>query len=111
MSWHKRVVFTLLTIAACAIAASSAQAADDTRYVSITGSDANACTLAAPCHTLQRGIDATPAGGELRVRDSGFYGSNATVSKSMTISGNGNTIFLDASIVIDDADAAVTLRD
>jgi hypothetical protein len=112
MSVHTGLIFKLLVLTACAMAASSvAKAVDNTRYISINGNNANACTLAAPCLTLQRGIDATPAGGELRILDSGFYGSDATVSKSMTITGNGNTVFLDASIVINDADAAVTLRD
>ena len=111
MSLHTRLVFKLLALATCAAAASSAaQAADNTRYVSITGDNANACTLAAPCRTLQRGINVTPVGGELRILDFGVSANNATVSKSMTISGNGNTIFLGTAIAIDAAAAVVTLR-
>jgi hypothetical protein len=106
-------VFKLLALAACATAAcsSAAQAVDNTRYVSINGNNANACTLAAPCRTLQIGINATPEGGDLRILDSGSYGSTANVRKSMTISGNGNTIFLDSGINIDRDVGAVTLRD
>ena len=113
MPIHTRPVFNLLALAACATAASSAaQAVDNTRYVSINGSNANPCTLAAPCRSLQTGINATPTGGELRILDSGSYSNSATVNRSMTISGNGNTVFLDAAIVTVDApDATVTLRD
>jgi hypothetical protein len=112
MSLHTRLVLRLLALAICAAAAgSAARAADNTRYVRITGDNANACTLAAPCRTLQRGINVTPAGGELRILDSGVSANNATVSKSITISGNGNTLFLGTGITIDDAAAVVTLRD
>ena len=105
------LIFKLLALATCAAAASSvAQAADNTRYISITGDNANACTLAAPCRTLQHGINVTPVGGELRILDFGVSANNATVSKSMTISGNDNTIFLGTVIAIDDAAAVVTLR-
>ena len=111
MPVHTSFVVKLVVLAACAtMAGSAAQAVDNTRYISITGNNANACTLAAPCLTLQRGINATPAGGELRILDSGVSANNATVNKSMTISGNGNTVFLNNPITIDDAEAVVTLR-
>jgi hypothetical protein len=111
MSVHTRLVFTLFAMAACAIAASSAaQAVDNTRYISITGNDANACTLAAPCRYLPRGISSIPAGGELRILDSGDYGNSGTIRKSLTISGNGNTVFLRNALTVDDGDAVVTLR-
>jgi hypothetical protein len=112
MSVHTRLVVELLALAACAIVASSAaQAVDNIRYVSINGSNANPCTLVAPCFSLQTGINATPTGGELRILDSGFYSNSATVNRSMTISGNGNTVFLQAIITVDAPDAMVTLRD
>jgi hypothetical protein len=93
-----------------AILPGAVQAADNTRYVSISGSNANACTLAAPCRSLQTGISKTPAGGELRILESGFYGNNATINKSLTISGNGNTVYLGKPIVVDKAGAVVNLR-
>jgi hypothetical protein len=99
-------LFALVTV----LAPTAAQAADNTRYVSTTGRNANACTLAAPCRTLHKGISATPVGGELRILDSGFYGNNATIRKSLTISGNGNTVYLGTAITIDDAAAVVALR-
>jgi hypothetical protein len=105
-------VFTLLALAVCVTVACSAtaQAVDNTRYISITGNDANDCTLAAPCRNLPRGKNSTPAGGELRILDSGDYGNSGTVNKSLTISGNGNTVFLRNPIIIDNATAVVTLR-
>lgn len=102
----------LLSLIACVTFAGgiAALAADNTRYVSITGSNANACTLAAPCRTINKGIAATPPGGELRILNSGFYGNIATIKKSLTISGNGNTIYLNAAVVIDGPGAVVAVR-
>ena len=110
MSHHRRFASALLALAACAILAGPAPAADNVRYVSITGSNANPCTLAQPCRTMQRGINVTPPGGELRVLDSGDYGPNAVIKKSMTLSGNGNTIFVANGVVVDRANAVVALR-
>jgi hypothetical protein len=109
MSIHTRSA-SALAIGAAVIWSASAHAADNTRYLSITGSNANACTLAAPCRTLHKGMSATPEGGELRILDSGFYGNNATIKKSLTITGNGNTVYLGVPITIDQADAVVALR-
>jgi hypothetical protein len=108
MFMHARFVFTL--VIGTAVLCSAVRAADNTRYVSTTGNNANACTLAAPCRTLQVGINKTPDGGELRILDSGFYGNSATIEKSLTVTGNGNTVYLGNPIVISKADAVVTLR-
>jgi hypothetical protein len=108
MSTH--TYFAPALVIGAALISSAAHAADNTRYVSVTGSNANACTLAAPCRTLQRGITVTPAGGELQILDSGSYGVNATIEKSLTISGNGNTVYLGNPIVINQAGVVVTLR-
>jgi hypothetical protein len=111
MFCHMRHACKLLVLAACIGAAgSAAQAADNTRYISITGSNANACTLALPCRTLHKGISVTPAGGELQILDSGFYGNNATINKSLTISGNGHTVYLGVPLTVDSAGAVVALR-
>jgi len=101
----------LAGLAGTAVAfAAAAQAADNIRYVSTAGSNANNCKLATPCRSLQRGINRTPVGGELRILDSGDYGANGNIQKSLTISGNGHTIFVGNGIVIDNADAVVVLR-
>jgi len=104
--------FVQLTTLACVTVnlAATAQASDSFRYVSIAGNNANPCTLAQPCRSIQRGIGVTPPGGTLHILDSGFYGNNATINKSMTISGNGNAIVLTTPITIDRANATVALR-
>jgi len=101
-------LFAMAALAAVSIPA--VHAADSTRFVSTTGKNSNNCTLAAPCRSLQHGVDVTPAGGELRILDSGFYGANAVIRKSMSIIGNGHTIYLNRPIVINDASAIVVLR-
>jgi hypothetical protein len=108
MSMPLRLSLTLFL--SLAIAHPSAQAADNTRYVSITGKNANPCTLAQPCKTLQRGIAMTPAGGEVQILESGFYGNLANINKSLTITGNGNTVYLGGVLTINNAGATVTLR-
>lgn len=112
MSFQARVLSNLFAVASCAtvVQFTAVHAADLTRYISITGDNANLCTLAAPCRTLQRGIDVTPVRGELRVLDTGDYGTSATVNKSLTIAGNGKTVFLGAPLTIDSAGAVVALR-
>jgi hypothetical protein len=101
-------LFAMATLAAASIPAT--HAADNTRFVSTTGKNSNNCTLAAPCRSLQHGIDVTPAGGELRILDSGFYGANAVIRKSLSVIGNGHTVYLNRPIVINDAGAEVALR-
>ena len=62
---------TQLSLACPAVLLLSAAAeAAVTRFGASSGNDANACTRAAPCRTLQRGINVTPVGGELVVLDS-----------------------------------------
>jgi len=61
---------SLALLVACMSFPSMAEA--EIRYVAATGRDANPCTQTAPCKTLQRGIDVTPGGGELRVLSSGL---------------------------------------
>jgi hypothetical protein len=101
---------SVLFAVATTITLAAAPALADILYVSTTGNNANPCTLAQPCRSLQNAIGKTPAGGELHVLDSGFYGNNATIKKSITISGNGHTVMLGAPITINSAGAVVALR-
>jgi len=105
-----RLASVLLALCSCLTIADLASAADNTRYVSISGKNTNPCTLSQPCRTLQRGINITPAGGELRILDSGDYGPNGNIRKPMKITGNGNTIFVANGIAINKTDIVVTLR-
>jgi hypothetical protein len=61
-----------------------AQAQNSRSFVSSQGSDANPCTLAAPCRSFQAAHNATNAGGEISVLDSAGYGT-LTITKSISI--------------------------
>jgi hypothetical protein len=55
-------------------------------YLSVTGNDANACTLQAPCRLLPAALAAVNDGGEVWILDSAnFNGSPVTIGKSVTI--------------------------
>jgi hypothetical protein len=76
-------------------------------YVSATGNDANTCFVqTSPCKTLQRGINQTSAGGELRLLSN--LSGNGLVNKSITIDGGANTVI--GSIAVNSASAIVALR-
>lgn len=66
-----------------------AQAQFIIRFIASYGNDANPCTRPAPCRSMQRGVDATPAGSELQVIDSAGYGPNVVITRSITISAEG----------------------
>jgi hypothetical protein len=100
---------------ACAAFPAVAEAQMVIRFVASYGNDANDCTRTRPCRTLQRGIDATPAGSELQVLDSGSYGPTASITKSITISAEGvtATVFNPAAtstITVNNPTAVVVLR-
>ena len=83
--------FSAITRAtACALfiltlsAAANAQATRT--WVSGVGSDANPCSLTAPCKTFAGAISKTAVHGEISVLDPGGYGA-VTVTKSITIEG------------------------
>lgn len=111
MTIRTRFAAQLFAMAAFAATSMSfAHAADGTRFVSVTGKNSNNCASAAPCRSLQRAINIAPAGGEVRVLDSGFYGNTARITKSLSIIGNGHTVTLNNPIVINDTNAVVALR-
>jgi hypothetical protein len=99
----------LAALVASTICAGAARA-NDISFIKTAGKNTNACTLKAPCRSLRRAIAVTAAGGEIRVLDSGFFGNNATIRKSLTISGNGHTVFLGNPVIVNKANAIVTLR-
>ena len=76
--------------------------------------DANNCGRAAPCRSLQRGVNATRAGRVLTILDSGDYGP-ATIGKSITVAAEGISANIRAAsgtsaITINNAAATVVLR-
>ena len=62
----KRTTFSIaLTLISAALQSAPAQATIFRTFVSAHGSDANPCTLAAPCRTFAAAIASSPAGGRL----------------------------------------------
>lgn len=53
-------------------------------YVSTGGSDANACSLAAPCRNFSAAVPKTAPAGEVTALESGSYG-NVTVDRGITL--------------------------
>jgi hypothetical protein len=106
----RRALGALAFLVFALTAAAGAAQAHEVRFIASYGNNANLCTRDAPCLTLQRGINSTPAGGELIILDSGDYGNNGTINKSITISAVGVSAALGAGITIDATDATVVLR-
>ena len=100
-----------LLLAGAAFSLISAAAEAQIRYISAGGKNVNDCeTPATACRNLQRGIDVTPAGGELRILNSAAYG-NGSIPKSITIAADDVSVFLlNAPLTINGTGAVVTLR-
>ena len=88
-----RKIVLLLTLFATALAcllhAVPAQAQPIRVFVALTGADANPCTFASPCKSVQHAHDVVAAGGEVRMLDQGSYGL-LTITKSISILGDGH---------------------
>jgi hypothetical protein len=91
-----RRLIVLAIAAFAALLAAPTHAQNNRSGVASYGSDANACTIAAPCLTLQGAIGKTNAGGEVVVLDSHVIG-NAVVGKALSIVAAANA---DARIVV-----------
>lgn len=76
----RNVVLALFIAALLPLAAVAAQRT----FVSGAGSDLGACTLAAPCRTLQKAVNAVDPGGEVVALDSAGYGVLA-IAKSVQV--------------------------
>jgi hypothetical protein len=96
-------------LAGLAVAGSLGTAqAQTVRFIAVNGKDANSCTIAAPCRTLQRGVDATPAGGEVKALNAGPYGG-AAINRSITVSADHASATF-RTISIGNSGARVVLR-
>lgn len=75
-------------------------------FVSVNGSDSNACTQSAPCRLFDQAIFRTLPGGEVRCLTAGLFGS-PTIAKSITIDCEGGVTSFSGSssdgIVVDAA--------
>jgi hypothetical protein len=106
-----RVVVALAFIA---IGFSGAADGAQRTFVSVTGSDANPCTVAAPCRSFNGALAQTNAGGEVVAVDSGGYGP-ATIDKSVLIAAAPGvhaaiTVSSGSGLVVDGSGIVVTLR-
>src|SRR5262249_12105191 len=71
-------------LAGLVVLAPPAQAADPMTFVSTSGSDANACTRAAPCASIQRAAALVVLDGQVSCLDTGPI-LGGTISKSVTV--------------------------
>src|SRR5215471_4853459 len=66
------------------LASSGAYALANRTFVSGSGSDANPCSLSAPCRSFAGALAQTSAGGEIAVLDTAGYGA-VTITKAVSI--------------------------
>jgi hypothetical protein len=78
----------LATLVALGLSAAPAQATNARSFISSTGSDANPCTRALPCRTLQTAHNNTAASGEINFLDPAGYGT-LTITKAISIVNDG----------------------
>jgi hypothetical protein len=88
------VFFTVTVLTLSAATLGHAQATRT--WVSGVGDDANPSSRTAPCKTFAGAISKTAAGGEISALDPGGFGA-VTITKSMTLSGDGNLTSIVAS--------------
>jgi len=79
------VVLVVGVVSALSAGSAGASTVFRTFVAPVTGSDANDCSRAAPCLTLQRALNQVQAHGTVTVLESGVLGQGATVSKAVTV--------------------------
>jgi hypothetical protein len=85
----QRLAFVVALVAtAAAFHAEPATAQANRTFVSGQGSDANPCTLAAPCRSFAQALTQTNAGGEITILDPAGYGT-VTITKAISIINDG----------------------
>jgi hypothetical protein len=116
MSLPKGLCHSLALAAALLLSCLHVQAQVFRAYVASDGSDANPCTLPAPCRLLPAAIAAVANGGEIWMLDSANYNSGpVNVTKSVTIlaipGAVGSVVALGgAAIVVATPGVGLTLR-
>ena len=105
----------VLTCLALAFLSQAAEAQGLLRFVSTAGNDANLCTRAQPCRTLQRAVNVVPASGEIQVLDSGEFGV-VYITKSVAIVAEGVSATIAATapgsvgVIVNESSAEVSFR-
>ncbi|HKV09016.1 MAG TPA: right-handed parallel beta-helix repeat-containing protein [Thermoanaerobaculia bacterium] len=93
---QRSVILFVLALALMIVPAVHAQATRT--WVSGVGDDINPCSRTAPCKTFAGAISKTAAGGEISVLDNGSFGA-VTITKAITINGEGNLAGITNSLV------------
>ena len=95
--WRLGVAIFGAVVVVQTLAGATLASAQATRtWVSGVGDDANPCSRTAPCKTFAGAISKTASGGEINAIDPGGFGA-VTITKSITIAGNGNSTSILAS--------------
>jgi hypothetical protein len=94
----------------CIASASPSHAAPTTAFVSGGGSDANACTLAAPCRSIGRALFFAASGGAVSCLDAGPYTEAFNIGSPFTLDCRG-VVYSGASVAFTlTGTAVVTIR-
>src|SRR4051812_12463514 len=97
----------VIAFVASAFACGAAQAQLFRAYLSVNGSDANPCTVSAPCRLLPAALAAVAEGGEVWMLDSAnFNASSVTIAKSVTVLAVPGAV---GSVVAVDQNPAITI--
>src|SRR5262245_62863847 len=87
MKW-KALAVAMAAVALPCLLNAPAEAQPTRVFVSGTGSDNNACTIAKPCRTFQQAHDTVAAFGEIDALDPAIYGT-LIIAKAISIQGYG----------------------
>jgi hypothetical protein len=83
------LLILLVTVLACSLPATPAQAQRDRVFVASYGSDSNPCTFGSPCKTFQNAVNVVAQGGEVTAIDSAGFGTIAIAHAVTITSPNG----------------------
>src|SRR5215469_8417006 len=101
-----RPTFIIAAAGFAALSIQSDRALAQTRvFVSGQGSDANPCSVAAPCRSFQQAHNTVTAGGEIVALDAAGYGPLA-ITKALTVTAIG----IEASITSSNSSPAITIN-
>ena len=90
--WHRRLFASTALVFVVSFGLSSIASAQSVTYVSMTGDDANDCTiLSTPCRSVTSAINAVSQFGTVIIQGP-YNTANPTVSKSVTIIGQGTVV-------------------
>jgi len=88
---RRNLFFSLISSAiACLALANVSQAGVPRAFVSINGSDLNACSAVQPCRSFNQALTVVQPGGEIVVQNSGGYSTGFTINQSVTIDAAGS---------------------